>query len=74
MNNFHFDSIEELRTFFQEQVINTNKVAEILGCTRQNVKRIVENGKLIPLKELEKDRLFLLEDVLKRKEEMNKKK
>jgi len=69
-HSFHFESVEELKTFLQEQVVNTKEAAEILGCTRQNIKRIVDNGKLTPIKEMEKDRLFLKADVLKRKENM----
>lgn len=71
--SFHFESVEELKTFLQEHVVNTKEAAEILECTRQNIKRIVDNGKLLPIKEMEKDRLFLKADVLKRKEVMEKK-
>ncbi|MCM3454416.1 helix-turn-helix domain-containing protein [Heyndrickxia oleronia] len=69
--SFHFKSVEELKAFLQEQVVNTKQAAEILGCTRQNIKRIVDNGKLVPIKEMEKDRLFLKADVLKRIENKN---
>lgn len=64
------NSIEELKSFMENEIVNTNGAAEILGCTRQNIKRIVDNGKLVPLKEMEKDRLFLKSDVIKRKEAM----
>ncbi|MEK4920791.1 helix-turn-helix domain-containing protein [Cytobacillus sp. FSL R5-0569] len=67
-------SVEELKDFLNKEVISTIEAAEILDCSRQNIKRIVDNGKLVPIKELERDRLFLKQDVLKRKEEMDMKK
>lgn len=68
----NIQSVEELRRFLENEAIGTIEAAEILGCTRQNIKRLVDNGKLVPIKTLERDRLFLKADILKRKEETNK--
>lgn len=65
-------SIDDLKSFLAAEVITTNEAAEILDCTRQNIKRLVDNGKLEPLRSLDKDRLFLRSDILERKENMNK--
>lgn len=65
-------SIDDLKSFLAAEVITTNEAAEILDCTRQNIKRLVDNGKLEPLRSLDKDRLFLRADILERKENMNK--
>ncbi|NRG43528.1 helix-turn-helix domain-containing protein [Bacillus sp. CRN 9] len=73
-NKIIINSREELVSFLNDEIITSTQAAEILQCSRQNIKRIVDNGKLVPIKELDRDRLFLKQDVLKRKEEMDKKK
>lgn len=74
MTKYNFNTIEELREFMDKDVIGTIEAAEILECSRQNIKRLVDNGKLVPLKELERDRIFLKQDILNRKTEMDLKK
>lgn len=65
---------EELVSFLQDEIITTNEAAEILECTLQNIRKLVKQRKLIPLRDLGRDKLFLKEDILKRKEELNKRK
>ncbi|MDU4960222.1 MAG: helix-turn-helix domain-containing protein [Sporomusaceae bacterium] len=57
---------EELRAFIAEKIVNTAEAAELLGCSRQNIADLVKRGKLQPVKEMQKDRLFLKEDILAR--------
>lgn len=59
---------EELRSFIKEKIVNTNEAAEILSCTRQNIDRLVKNGKLIPIVIYPRDKIFLKADILERKE------
>ena len=61
-----FKSREQLEFFMQNEVINTAEVMEILGCSRQNVFDLIKRGKLIPIKETAKERLFLKSDILAR--------
>ena len=59
-------SPEDFRRFAMQRIVNTAEAAELLDCTRQNICVLVKEGKLIPIKETERDRLFLKGDVLKR--------
>lgn len=74
MTNINIQSVEELKQFLNEEVITTAEAASILDCTRQNIKRLVDIGKLTPIRELDRDRLFLKADIINRKEQMNMKK
>lgn len=64
-----FNSKEELAAWIAENLVSTNEAMEILECSRQNLHSFVQRGKLIPVKETNRERLFFREDVLKRKEE-----
>lgn len=66
MSKYHFESRKELLDFIDTELINTAEVARILDCTRQNVFDLIKRGKLTPVKEMPRDRLFLKEDVLER--------
>lgn len=74
MTKINIQSVEELKQFLNEDVITTAEAAGILDCTRQNIKRLVDIGKLTPIRELDRDRLFLKADIISRKEQMNMKK
>lgn len=66
MSKYRFESRKELLDFIDTELINTAEVARILDCTRQNVFDLIKRGKLTPVKELPRDRLFLRSDVLER--------
>lgn len=61
-----FKSREELETFMTDEVVNTAVVMELLNCSRQNIFDLIKRGKLRPIKETPKDRLFLKSDILAR--------
>lgn len=63
---YNFNSKEELFEFLGSNILNTNEVTEILGCSRQNIDDLVKRGKLIPIRVFPRDRIFLKEDVLSR--------
>lgn len=65
----NFESKEELAVFIASEVIDTSEAMEIMGCTRQNIADQVKRGKLIPIKEMKRDRLFFKSDVKQRKKE-----
>ncbi|MEN2765852.1 helix-turn-helix domain-containing protein [Ornithinibacillus xuwenensis] len=52
----------------QKEVMTSSEVIEFLGVTRQTLGSLVKRGKLTPIKEINRDRLFLREDVESRKE------
>jgi len=66
---FNFESKEELASWIANEVVSTAEAMEILGCTRQNLHKFVTTGKLVPIKETNRERLFWRSDVLTRLEE-----
>jgi len=73
MKNYSFKSQEELTEFIRNEIINTSEALEILQCSRQNLNNLVQRGVLNPIKDLPRDRLFYREDIVKRKNDMDKK-
>ncbi|MCY9546799.1 DNA-binding protein [Lysinibacillus xylanilyticus] len=71
--NYSFNSREELTEYIQDEIINTTEALEILQCSRQNLNNLVQRGVIIPIKDLPRDRLFFKEDIVKRKNDMDKK-
>ncbi|MDP7980832.1 DNA-binding protein [Bacillus multifaciens] len=69
---YKFDTKDDLIRFINEETVNTTEAVSILGCSRQYIHQLVTEKKLIPIKEMPRDRLFFKEDILKRKEQMRK--
>ncbi|CCJ33085.1 helix-turn-helix domain-containing protein [Caloramator australicus] len=63
-----FNSREELERFIQNEIVDTSEALEILGCSRQNLNDLIKRGKIKPIKEMKRDRLFFKSDILARKE------
>ena len=63
---YNFGSREELEHFIQNELINTAEVMKMLNCSRQNVFDLIKRGKLKPVKETPKERLFFKSDILAR--------
>jgi len=63
----NFKSKEDIAKFIADELINTKEAMVLLGCSRQNIFDLVKRGKLVPVKEMPKDRLFFKEDILDRK-------
>ncbi|ONK23741.1 DNA-binding protein [Bacillus sp. VT-16-64] len=61
---FHFNDVQELRVFLKDEVVTTSEAIEIIGCSRQNLKQLVDYGTLVPIKQTPRERLFLKSDVL----------
>jgi len=59
-----FESDDELKKFIAENIITTMEVAELKGCSRQNIDKIVQGGKLTPVKQTLRDKLFLKSDIV----------
>ncbi|CUB27241.1 MULTISPECIES: DNA-binding protein [Bacillus amyloliquefaciens group] len=63
MDKFIFNDVEELREFLDNEVITTSEAIEIIGCSRQNLKQLVDYKTLVPIKTTNRDRLFLRKDI-----------
>ncbi|MCG7435863.1 helix-turn-helix transcriptional regulator [Lysinibacillus fusiformis] len=66
--NYSFNSKEEFIKLVQTEILTSSEVLEELQISRQSLNSLVKRGKLIPIKELPRDRMFLREDVEVRKE------
>jgi len=61
---------EQAAKFIQSNVLGSFEVQELLMVNRARLAVLVESGKLDPIKELKREKLFLLSDVEKLKNEM----
>jgi excisionase family DNA binding protein len=66
---YNFKDRSELAAWNADNTVTTGEAAEILGCSRQNIADLISRGKLIPIKDLSRDRLFFKDDILSRKPE-----
>ncbi len=60
-------SLEDFRSYVTKRVVNTAEAIELLACTRQNMNDLVKRGKLTPIKQNQKNTLFLKSEILQRK-------
>lgn len=67
-----FNSREELAIFIKNEIITSTDALDILQCSRQNLNRLVQNDIIKPIKVLPRDRMFFKEDIVKRKNDMDK--
>ena len=59
---------EDFIKLVQTEILTTSEVLEELQISRQALGSLVKRGKLVPVKELSRDKLFLREDIESRKE------
>lgn len=57
---------EDFSTFVRQRVVTTAEAAELLQCTKQNIDDLTRRGKLHPIKEAPKGKLFLKSEILQR--------
>lgn len=58
VKDYCFRSRDDLKAYIVEEIINTSEAIEILECTRQNLNDLIKRGKIVPIKDLPRDRLF----------------
>lgn len=63
---------EEAAKFIYKNVLGSNEVQEILLVNRSRLAALVDEGKLNPIKQLKREKLFWLPDVEALKKEMLK--
>lgn len=56
----------DIAELVRQAALETSEVAQLLGCTRQNVSDLVRRGKLVPLKTSARGPLFLRSDIYAR--------
>lgn len=66
-----FKDQQEMNEWVSENILFTSEAMEIMNCTRQNLHNFVQKGRLVPVKTVGRDRLFLRSDVLKLQESVS---
>lgn len=61
-------SSEDFVSFVQHRIVNVNEASQILGCSRQNIDDLIRRGKLHPIRQDEKNKLFLRNEIIQRKQ------
>ncbi len=62
-------SLEDLVSFVRYRIVNSSEAGRILGCSRQNIEDLIRRGKLHPIRQDEKNKLFLRNEVMQRKQQ-----
>ncbi|WP_110953519.1 DUF2442 domain-containing protein [Anaerosinus massiliensis] len=58
-------SLSDFVSFTKYNVVNTKEASEILSCSRQNIEASIKRGRISPIKEYQKTKLFVKPDILK---------
>ena len=61
-------ALEDFVNFVKLRIVNVHEAAQILGCSRQNIDDLTRRGKLHPIRQDEKNKLFLRNEVVQRKQ------
>lgn len=66
---YKINNKEEFIEFVKTEVLTSSEALELLEVSRQSLNSLVKRGKIVPIKELSREKLYLKEDILARKEE-----
>ncbi|MFP4976370.1 helix-turn-helix domain-containing protein [Paenibacillus sp. CN-4] len=66
-----FENQEAMSKWVEENILFTSEAMEVMNCTRQNLHHFVQKGRLVPIKTVGRERLFLRSDVLKLQESVS---
>ncbi|ASS88628.1 DNA-binding protein [Geobacillus sp. Manikaran-105] len=61
--SYHFASRKELEDFIKSEVLGVAETLEILNVTYQRLSKLIESGRIVPIKSFQKDKLFFRDDV-----------
>jgi hypothetical protein len=67
---YHLKNRKEVERFIIEEVLTTSEAMKVLGITRSRMSQLISDGKLIPVKKLRGDSLFLRKDIEEKKKEL----
>ncbi|MED3536228.1 DNA-binding protein [Bacillus anthracis] len=70
MINFDEISKRDKRKFIREEVLTTPEAIEVLGVSRARLSHLIKKGKINPVKKLGCVSLFLKDDVIAKREEL----
>ncbi|HFO1406887.1 helix-turn-helix domain-containing protein [Bacillus paranthracis] len=70
MTNFDEISIIVKRKFIKEEVLTTPEAIEFLGVSRARMSHMIKKGKITPVKKLGCVSLFLKDDVIAKRKEL----
>lgn len=72
-NDYLYDSgknipltINDFKNFVLQATVNSSEASDLLNCSRQNIEDLVKRNKLHPIKESDKNKLYLKDDVLRK--------
>lgn len=68
LTKYKLDNKNEFIKLVQSEILTSSEVLDELQISRQALSSLVKREKLVPIKELTRDRLFLKEDIENRKE------
>ena len=58
-----FSSLQEMECFLQEELVGTQEAADMMGCSRQYIHKILKQGKLTPALRVGKDFIFWKQEI-----------
>ncbi|PFE80056.1 DNA-binding protein [Bacillus thuringiensis] len=67
---YDLKSREEVEDFIRNEVLTAPEAIEILGITRARMSQLIKQGKITPVKKLDKVSLFLRADVEEKRKEL----
>ena len=56
-------SRERIKEIAENYILNSAEASELLGCSRQYINKLVQQGKLTPIKSTKRDYLYYRPDV-----------
>lgn len=72
MYNYDLNSKKDMEDFFRLEVLSGSEARELLDVSKQRISQLLQEGRLVPIKKLGRDNLFLKQHVLLLKEELEK--
>ncbi|KKK10329.1 helix-turn-helix domain-containing protein [Bacillus sp. L_1B0_12] len=69
---YHLKNRQQVEDFVQNEVLTSSEAREILNVNRQRLSKLIEDGRIQPLKKTGKVTLFLKNDINQLKAELEK--
>lgn len=67
---YYLESREEVEDFIRNEVLTSPEAIELLGISKARMTKLLEDGKVIPIKKLPRGSLFLRSDIEQKKKEL----
>ncbi len=69
--DYKINNKDEFISLVKTDVLTSSEALELLEVSRQSLNSLVKRGKIVPIKELSREKLYLREDILSRKKEQD---